>query len=66
MLSEKVPICTEDVKDRAARKLGRFNTTKKSSKRVKTAAITGDLVKPIHVNKSEPLVKRMTYFQNNS
>lgn len=66
MLSEKVPICTEDVKNRAARKLGKFNTTKQNSKKMKTVAITGDLVKPIHVEKTEPLVKRITFIQNHS
>lgn len=66
MLSEKVPICTEDVRNRAAKKLSGFNASRKNSKQVKTGAITGDLVKPIHVKKTEPLVKRFTYFQNNS
>ncbi|MCM3357275.1 hypothetical protein [Psychrobacillus sp. MER TA 171] len=66
MLSEKVPICTEDVRSRAAKKLSGFNASKKSNKHVKTVAITGDLVKPIHVKKTEPLVKRITYFENNS
>lgn len=31
MLSEKVPICTEDVRSRAAKKLSGFNASKKAT-----------------------------------
>jgi len=60
MVSVKTPINTDDVRERAARKLNRFSA-RRSTKEV----ITGDMVKPIHVSKSEPLVRRITNYQNN-
>ena len=63
MVSVKTPINTEDVKERAARNLSRFSARQRN-KNVKT--ITGDIVKPIHLSKSEPLVRRMTCYQKNN
>ena len=63
MVSVKTPINTEDVKERAARNLSRFSARQRN-KNVKT--ITGDIVKPIHLSKSEPLVRRMTAYQKNN
>ncbi|QUG41789.1 hypothetical protein KD050_00345 [Psychrobacillus sp. INOP01] len=63
MVSVKTPINTENVKERAARNLSRFSSRQRN-KNVKT--ITGDIVKPIHLSKSEPLVRRMTSYQKNN
>lgn len=63
MVSVKTPINTEDVKERAARKLSLFSARQRN-KNVKT--LTGDIVKPIHLSKSEPLVRRMTGYQKNN
>lgn len=63
MVSVKTPINTDDVKERAARNLSRFSA-KNRTKKVKT--LTGDIVKPIHLSKSEPLVRRMTSYQKNN
>ena len=65
MVSVKTPINTEDVRERAARKLSRFNSSKRN-RNDKSVAVTGDMVKPIHVSKSEPLVRRMTSYQPNN
>lgn len=60
MVSVKTPINTDDIKERAASKLRLFSANK-STKREKR--VTGDMVKPIHVSKSDPLVKRITNSQ---
>ena len=63
MVNVKTPINTDEVKERAARNLSRFNA-KQKSKNVKN--ITGNIVKPIQLSKSEPLVRRMTNFQKSN
>lgn len=63
IVSVNTPINTEEVKKRATRNLSRFSARQKN-KNIK--AITGDIVKPIHISKSEPLVKRMTCYQRNN
>lgn len=63
MVSVNNPINTEDVRERAAKNLSRFNS-KRLNKKIKP--LTGDIVKPIQLSKTEPLVRRMTgYYQKN-
>lgn len=63
MVSTRNPINTDDVRVRAAEKLSRFSARKKNRK---ANTITGDIVKPIYLSKSEPLVRRMTCFQKHN
>lgn len=63
MVSARNPINTDDVKERAARNLSRFSARQRNRK---ANAITGDIVKPIYLSKSEPLVRRMTCYQKNN
>jgi len=63
MVSAKTPINTDDVKERAIRNLSRFSARQRARK---TKTITGDIVKPIYLSKSEPLVRRMTCYQKNN
>lgn len=58
----ETPIKTEVIKERAARKLGQIGTNR-SPKQANRINITGNIVKPIHVSKTDPLVKRMTQYQ---
>lgn len=63
MVSAKTPINTDDVKERAVRNLSRFSARQRNRK---AKTITGDIVKPIYLSKSEPLVRRMTCYQKNN
>lgn len=62
MESAKTPIRTQDIRDRAARKLSETSTNR-SAKQTNRIKITGSIVKPIHVSKTDPLVRRMTQYQ---
>lgn len=62
MEKAKTPIRTTDIKERAARKLGQTGTNQ-STKQANKINITGRMVKPIHVSKTDPLVKRITNYQ---
>lgn len=54
MVSVKTPINTKDVKERAAKKLNQL-----SAKRATPIIITGQMVKPVHVSKTDPLVRKI-------
>jgi len=54
MVKVKTPINTKDVKERAAKKLNQL-----SAKRAKPIIITGHMVKPINVSKTDPLVRKI-------
>ncbi|WP_102348583.1 hypothetical protein [Bacillus sp. Marseille-P3661] len=61
MAKTKTPIRIQDIKERAAKKLGQ--NTERNTKRTNKNNVTGSMVKPIHVSKTDPLVKRMTNYQ---
>ncbi|WP_186670659.1 hypothetical protein [Sporosarcina sp. BP05] len=58
MVKVKTPINSKDVKERAAKKLNQFSA-KESTERVNPLIITGQMVKPIHVSKTDPLVRKI-------
>ena len=58
----ETPIKTDVIIERAVRKLGQTSTNR-STKQANRISITGSIVKPIHVSKTDPLVKRMTQYQ---
>lgn len=62
MAKAETPIKTDVIIERAVRKLGQTSTNR-STKQANRINITGNIVKPIHVSKTDPLVKRMTQFQ---
>ncbi len=59
MESAKTPIRTQDIRDRAKRKLGETSTNRNANQ----VKITGSIVRPIHVSKTDPLVIRMTQYK---
>ncbi|USK87155.1 hypothetical protein [Peribacillus asahii] len=60
MSSAKTPIRIQDIRNRAARKLGETSTSQSAKQ---TNKITGSMVKPIHVSNTDPLVKRMIQYK---
>ncbi|MFJ8258512.1 hypothetical protein ACIQ4Z_14760 [Peribacillus asahii] len=62
MSSAKTPIRIQDIRNRAARKLGETSTNQ-SAKQTNKIKITGSMVKPIHVSNTDPLVKRMIQYK---
>ena len=60
MSSAKTPIRIQDIRNRAARKLGETSTNRSAKQ---TNKITGSMVKPIHVSNTDPLVKRMIQYK---
>ncbi|USK57947.1 hypothetical protein [Peribacillus asahii] len=60
MSSAKTPIRIQDIRNRAARKLGETSTNQSAKQ---TDKITGSMVKPIHVSNTDPLVKRMIQYK---
>ncbi|MGE8077480.1 hypothetical protein [Peribacillus loiseleuriae] len=62
MESAKTPIRIQDIRDRAKRKLGETSTNR-NAKQTNQVKITGSIVKPIHVSKTDPLVIRMTQYK---
>lgn len=61
MKTAETPIKTQIIKERAARKLGESKKIS-SIKQASQIRVTGSMVKPIHVSKSDPLVKRITQY----
>ncbi|MBO0600162.1 hypothetical protein I2483_00670 [Sporosarcina sp. E16_3] len=58
MVKVKTPINSKDVKERAAKKLNQFSA-KESTERANPLIITGQMVKPIHVSNTDPLVRKI-------
>ena len=59
MVTVKTPINTKDVKERAARKLSQLGDSQ-SSKTMRP------MVKPVHVSKTDPLVRRIMGYKKNT
>ena len=59
MVTVKTPINTRDVKERAARKLSQLS----ASQDVKNIR---PMVKPIHVSKTDPLVRRIMGYKKSN
>ncbi|MDP5277044.1 hypothetical protein [Chengkuizengella axinellae] len=55
----RTPIRTSDIKRRALKKLANRNHNSNHSKYI----ATGQIVKTVHVNKDEPLVKKIMGFK---
>ncbi|MCG7334448.1 hypothetical protein MHZ95_04025 [Sporosarcina sp. ACRSM] len=58
MVRVKTPINPEAIKARAARKLS-LSSAGQSRKKDNRVTVTGQMVKPIHVSKTDPLVRRI-------
>jgi hypothetical protein len=64
MVRVKAPINTEDVKERAVRKLSQLSANQ-NAESARSESIR-PIVKPIHVSKTDPLVKRIMSFQKSN
>ncbi|MEK5070125.1 hypothetical protein [Sporosarcina sp. FSL K6-1508] len=58
MVKVKTPINTKNVKDRAAKKLSKLNANPGTTK-TSDLVVTGNMVKPIHISKTDPLVRKI-------
>lgn len=58
MVKVKTPINTKNVKERAAKKLSKLSANS-GTKKANGIVVTGNMVKPIHVSKTDPLVRRI-------
>lgn len=61
MMRVKTPINPQDVKERAAKKLSEISSYRMTDH--DSIPITGNIVKPVHVSKTDPLVIRITNIQ---
>ncbi len=59
MAKVKTPINPQDVKERAAKKLSEVSSQQVNDE--EDIFITGNIVKPVHVSKTDPLVVRITH-----
>ncbi|MFJ7935918.1 hypothetical protein [Sporosarcina sp. NPDC096371] len=66
MVRVKAPINTEDVKERAARKLSQLSASQNAESASVNNVGIRPMVKPIQVSKTDPLVKRITSFQKSN